>query len=435
LRCALDYKNFGEHGPKESQDGDTNRRWWLLSGEEQAASVSATLRSLRDQQVARLIQHTISARLYGNLSLFALGSTRLATAHSLMRERISYNVVQSATDTVVAKMAKNKPRPLFLTSGGDYRQQRKAKKLNQFVDGVFYENRAHELGLEAFRDGAVVGDGFAHVFARNGRVAFERTLSTELWVDELEAVYGQPRQLHRTKSFDRQVVLDWARQLITDKAAREKAEAAIKEATPSKPESVGLEQVVSDLIDVRESWHLPDGPDATADDPKNGAHVISIEGAVLVADPWLRDHFPFARFRWCPRLFGFWSQGGAEQIQNIQIEINKLLAVIQRSFELGGSFKVLLKNGSKVSQEHINNAIGALIHYNGDTPPQYVTPPMVQSEICQHLLTLKNAAFEQIGGSQLAAASQKPAGLNSGVALREYNDIESDRFQTIGKAY
>ena len=37
--------------------------------------------------------------------------------------------------------------------------------------------------------------------------------------------------------------------------------------------------------------------------------------------------------------------------------------------------------------------------------------------------------------SQLSAASQKPAGLNSGKALREYNDIESDRFNTIGKAY
>jgi hypothetical protein len=35
----------------------------------------------------------------------------------------------------------------------------------------------------------------------------------------------------------------------------------------------------------------------------------------------------------------------------------------------------------------------------------------------------------------LSAAAQKPAGLDSGKALREYNDIESDRFMTIGQAY
>ena len=44
-------------------------------------------------------------------------------------------------------------------------------------------------------------------------------------------------------------------------------------------------------------------------------------------------------------------------------------------------------------------------------------------------------AFEQMGISQLSATSNKPAGLNSGKALREYNDIETDRFMTIGQMY
>jgi hypothetical protein len=56
-------------------------------------------------------------------------------------------------------------------------------------------------------------------------------------------------------------------------------------------------------------------------------------------------------------------------------------------------------------------------------------------ELYQQLQNLKSAAFEQLGVSQLSASAQKPAGLNSGKALREYNDIESDRFMTIGQAY
>jgi hypothetical protein len=82
----------------------------------------------------------------------------------------------------------------------------------------------------------------------------------------------------------------------------------------------------------------------------------------------------------------------------------------------------------------LNNDIGAIVSYTG-TQPQYITPPIVPPEIYAHLLTLKNAAYDQAGISQLSATSQKPAGLNSGKALREYNDIESDRFMTVGQAY
>lgn len=60
---------------------------------------------------------------------------------------------------------------------------------------------------------------------------------------------------------------------------------------------------------------------------------------------------------------------------------------------------------------------------------------MVQPELFNQVANLKNMAFEQMGISQLSATSQKPAGLNSGKALREYNDIETDRFMTIGQMY
>ena len=49
---------------------------------------------------------------------------------------------------LLLKMAKNRPKPLFLTSGGDYKLIRKAKKLTKFCDGIFYENEAYKLGPE-----------------------------------------------------------------------------------------------------------------------------------------------------------------------------------------------------------------------------------------------------------------------------------------------
>jgi hypothetical protein len=203
----------------------------------------------------------------------------------------------------------------------------------------------------------------------------------------------------------------------------------IEQAKTATGDKIGTNQNVADQVTVVESWRLPSGPEAT-----DGLHSINIEEGNLFEEAWERDHFPFAQFSWSKRLYGFFGQGLAEQIQNIQLEINKILWVIQRSFHLAGSFKVLLANGSKVVKEHLNNDIGAIVTYTG-TEPKYVVPPIVPMEIYQHLQTLKASAFEQAGISQLSAASVKPAGLNSGKALREYNDIESDRFQTVGQAY
>lgn len=316
-------------------------------------------------------------------------------------------------------MAKNKPKPMFLTSGGDYRIQRKAKKLDKFVEGVFYENGAYNLGPIIFRDGCVSGDGFVHVFAKDGRVKFERVIASEIYVDWVDGFYGKPRQLHRVKNVDRQVLID---------AFPNKAD-LIRSANSASADMTGVARNIADVVTVVESWHLKSGLEAN-----DGLHMIALAEGELFSEKWEKTYFPFAQFSWCKRLFGFFSQGLIEQTQNIQLEINKILWVIQRSFHLAGSFKILVENGSKIVKEHLNNDIGAIVSYSG-TPPQYIVPQIVASEMYGHLQTLKNSAYEQAGVSQLSAVAQKPAGLDSGKALREYNDIESDRFMTIGQAY
>lgn len=365
-------------------------------------------------------QQVVSARLYGNSSLFGIPGAnyaRLLAVQNAVRERVTYNVVQSVVDTVCANVAENKPKPYFLTSGGNYRMQRKAKRLNQFVDGVFYENAAYDLGGLAFRDGCIGGDGLIHVFARNERVTFERVLSAELYVDEVEAMYGSPRNMHRVKNVDR---LELANHFP-------KAKAAILGADLSNPQDSGNVANIADMVTARESWHLPSGPGA-----KDGKHIVSIDGAVLFQEEWEHDFFPFARFQWCPRPLGYWSQGLAEQLQNLQLEINKVLYMIQRSMHLAGTFKVFLQNGSKIVKEHLNNDIGAIVNFTGQ-PPIFYVPQVVPPEYYQHVATLIERGYQIGGVSQLAAAAKKPDGLDSGKAIRAYKDNDSDRFRTIGR--
>jgi hypothetical protein len=106
------------------------------------------------------------------------------------------------------------------------------------------------------------------------------------------------------------------------------------------------------------------------------------------------------------------------------------MIIVQKSLWMGGSFKVLLETGSKVVSQHLNNDVGAIIHYTG-TPPQYITPPVVQPEIYQWIDSLIVKGYKQEGVSTLSASGEKPLGVDSGKALRTLNNIEDDRFLSI----
>jgi hypothetical protein len=89
-----------------------------------------------------------------------------------------------------------------------------------------------------------------------------------------------------------------------------------------------------------------------------------------------------------------------------------------------------------VSTSHIDDRIGAIIKYAaGSQPPVFATPTIIPPDWMNHLQFLIESGFRLAGISQLSAGSEKPAGLNSGKALREFTDIESVRFAQTQKAW
>lgn len=416
---AVDLNSFKPAG--EIVPGAVNKRWWLSETKDLARSVTTIINTLAQYDSPRQTQYQISTRLYGNVNLMGLNGlsyTKISAITSATKDRVSYNVIQSCIDTVTSKMCRNRPKPLFLTSGGTYKMQRKAKKLDRFMEGVFYENDIYELSKEVFRDSCVFGDGIIHVYSENGKVKYERVIASELYVDTVEAFYGKPRQMHRVKNIDRGVLVDMFPEYKNDILAAKNASADL----------MGTYQNIADMVTVAESWHLPSGPDA-----KDGLHTITISDKTLFVEKYEKEFFPFVFLHWSKRLYGQWGQGLAEQLQSIQLEINKILWVIQRSMHLHGTYRVWIKTGSKLPKEHVNNDLGAVIV--SDEPPQYLSSSFIPQEYFSHLQTLKNQAFEQSGISQLSAAAKKPSGLDSGKALREFSDIESERFMAIGQSY
>lgn len=399
--------------------------WWGESDPDRAAALMLTSAAyLKESQAYRYRQAAIYARLYGNQSLYSFAGNNISKmdqTYGLPQERPTFNLVQSVTDTLVSRIAQSRPQPVFLTDNGDYKQRNLAKKLNNFILGEFYQTKAYELGAICLRDALVEGTGVLHVFETyDHKVGLERVLLTELLIDPNEAMYGEPRQLYRIKLMDRDVLLD------AFPKHKDKIELAAK-AYPDN--SADSSKSVSDLVMVVEGWHLKSGKDA-----KDGRHTLAISSGFLIDEQFTKERFPFSFLHYSPRLLGFWAQGVAEQLMGTQMELNSILYTISRAIKLVGVPRVFQEDGSKVVAAHHNNEIGVIIKYRG-VKPSYEVAPCNAPELYAERDKLIAYGYQQSGVSALQASSQKPQGLDSGEAIRTYDDISTDRFASLSRRY
>jgi hypothetical protein len=424
-------------GKKTSESGLTvpNARWWTLPDEEMFHAIRATVDHIDKNQSSLTLQRQICARLYGGAipgSFYGVTYNRLQVIHPSLTGRLTYNIIAIVVDSLVSRITKSKVRPLFLTQGGDYKLQRRAKKLSQFAEGIFYECKFDDLAPIIFRDGAVFGDGITHVYEdRNThRVAIERVLPDELKVDEVDGFYGTPIQMHRVKNIDREKLKDAFGYTDDGKPIKEVMDMIDRAADTSRVNPGNSHQYASDTVAVNESWKLP-----TSKEAGDGKHVISIDTGILFQEPWEKFYFPFSRFSWKSRVYGWHGSSLAEELIGTQIEMNHLLHLMQRAFRMIAAFKIFVENGT-VPDSHFNDKIGTILHIpKGAQKPEYVTPPALNPQYFTHFNQIKERGFEIARLSQMSATSQKPAGLDSGEAQRVYHDIENEGFQYVGHCY
>ena len=404
----------------KTRDGS---RWFLSSKNDIYQDVFAYINHLNNTQSYRSTDNLRHAKLYGNYNIMGLDAYSYSRVESSanVNHKVTLNVVQSLIDTVVSKITKNKPKPTFLTSGGNWTLQTKAKKLTKFIDGTFANTDFYAKAEMAFLDASIFGTGCIKIFEQDGNISCERVFIEEIKVDDIEAYYSKPRQIHQQKLLHKDVL----------KQMFPQHEMIIEQASDSMDEysTSAAESGRGHMLRVIESWHLPSSITA-----KDGKHTITISNKTLLDEEYIKDYFPFVFFRWGKRPVGFFGQGLAEQLQGLQLEINKILRTIQVSMHLVSIPKLLVEASSKIVTSHLNNKIGGIIKYAG-TAPQYAPLGGIPAELFTHLDRLYNRAYEISGISQLSAQSLKPSGLDSGKALREYNDIESERFLSIGKDY
>lgn len=420
-------------GPKDQitfktrpdQDNLVMSPWWLEKDSDKSANFMLTSAAyLKESQSYRYRQAAVYARLYGNQSLYSFAGTNMSKmdqTYGLPQERPTFNLVQACTDTLVSRITQSRPQPVFLTDNSDYKQRNLAKKLNNFIQGEFYQTKAYDKASIILKDALVEGTGVCHIYETyDAKVGLERVLLTELLIDPNEAMYGEPRQLYRMKLVDRDVLI----------ASFPEYKDKIMLAAKAYPDDSGQSsKTVSDMIMVVESWHLKSGKKS-----KDGRHMLAISTGCILDEDYKKDSFPFVFLHYSPRMLGFWSQGLAEQLMGTQLELNSILYTIARSIKLMGVPRVLLEDSSKVVSAHINNDVGSIIKYRGKAP-EFLTAEANSQELYAERDKLIQYGFQQCGVSAMQASSQKPQGLNSGEAIRTYDDISTDRFTSLSRRY
>ena len=117
-----------------------------------------------------------------------------------------------------------------------------------------------------------------------------------------------------------------------------------------------------------------------------------------------------------------------------QLELNSMLDTISKAIKLTGVPRVFYEMGSKINKASFANKIGLLIPYQG-TKPTYEVSQCVPTEMYAERDSIIERCYKSEGASELAATSEKPAGLDSGEAQRVYRDINAERFAALDKRY
>lgn len=410
--------------------------WWKLDAEHTPAAILATVQHIKNTQTSMEMQRSVCTRLYGGSTpgtAYGINLDRMQLIHPSLTGRLTYNICAIVVDSMLNKITKNKVRPMFLTEGGSYRQQRRAKRLTQFAEGIFYETKFDTaVAPRVAKDAYVVGDGFIHVYPdwATKRVRIERTMASELFVDTIDGFYGEPCQMTRAKNIDRQKVLESFGRKEDGKPDRAAIEAINRCKNTGKELFGSTYQFVDDGIAVFESWHLPTTPDSG-----DGLHTICIDGYELFREEWKKAYFPFVKVPWKDRMYGWHGGSLVEELIGTQVEMNYLLNMMQRAFRMMAAFKIVTETGT-VPDAHFNDKLGTIIKIpKGAMTPQYLTPPAINPQFFEHFERIKSRGFEIARISQLSATGLKPAGLDSGEAQRVYHDIESEGLQVPGHIY
>lgn len=306
---------------------------------------------------------------------------------------VQENVIRSCIETLVSKIASQKVRPFINTVNGTFRDMQVAKQAQDFFDSLYEEQNVNKIVSNAFRDACVFDKGVIFIDVNNRKV--ERVLPWQVYIDPREASYNHLTQL------------SWK-----------------QEQYPTSLLPIKIDDETPETVTYWQYWDL-----------NKAKHYYYIpELNKIEEEKWTSNALPFIFINYTPPIKATSCQSVVDMLYGIQMEIDALMVKIKDASQLSTPLKYFVPEGSTVKVNKLSNRTGEVITYTATpnmtgSPVTVATEPFMDPQWMNTVEQLKQHAYEIVGISQLSATSQKPQGLNSGVALSTIEDIESDRFE------
>lgn len=329
------------------------------------------------------------------------------------------NVARSVMETATSYFGAIRPKPYTLTQRGDYTLKRRAKLLNQFSVGLASNIDLYSQTKKAFEDAWIYGDGSIQILDLHDDIGVEYVPSYEVRVDPVDGKYGDPQSIYRHKLINKSVL----------KAMFAGFDSEIDDAGVLQdlcPEHDEQKHDMEDACSVVMAWRRASGPEAT-----DGHYSVSIKGAELDAGAWEDERLPIYRFSIGQRSDQYYSYGSVRIIAPLQQEIDTIHEKISGAYE-EWCVKVSVTDNPKVQN---NGWDGDAFFEIMEGNVNFIVPQLVSPDLIQYLQLMRQQAFELSGISEMSASSKKVPGVEAGVAIRELNDIQSVRFQSMNQDY
>jgi len=319
------------------------------------------------------------------------------------------NVLKSTTDTIVSKMSQAKVRPFFNSVRGDYQTIKACRSAQDFFDAFYDAQAVYKQAPMVLRDALVFDTGVFWI--DDERHEIKHVLPWNVYVDPGEFHYSAGRNLSRCMLFEKQFPYSLLKQQYPE-------EAKILDRDRNARDEF---MIYYDLVEKKKYF---------------------VYGRTIFRATKINfSSVPFVFMFWTKPAKGLMTTGLIDELYTIQVQIDELQVRIDDATRNGFFNTVFVPegpNGPSVNESMLSNKASLVVGFKpgpAGGQPVVSTPPPMNPQWLQLLETYIQKAYEIAGISQLSAQGKKPSGLDSGVALETFEDIESERFNVTLQNY
>jgi hypothetical protein len=339
------------------------------------------------------------------------------------QDRVTENGIASAVDTLHATIATSDIWPRYDTDGGDWEQQNTARKLEFYSEDLGKRYDVLQKCRRAFKEAEKKGKGLVKVHEVFGEPRVEQVMLENVVVPVDECRDGRaPRQWHHWEYVD-----------ADELAARfPKAKEDIERVRKTgRRRRYSWGRLVSNDVECLWSYRLPVG--RKGDGYRAGRMTLVIEGRDLIDEKYEKSDFPVAEVDWSERPNSYYPISLAERLMGLQRSLNRNNWHIEKGNDNIVAPQIYIRPADANIGDKKNRQNGYTI-YRADMP-QTVQHVAVSNETYNRNVQLAEKMQREAGLTAMATQGAKPAGLDSGIALREFKDQTTQRHASPEQAF